>query len=574
MLSTSSSANAAFSWKALLWALLYVCYFSSVLQVAIIITGYSGSVGLRDSLLFSSLWLIPLLLFPRQIRTSAAIIGVILWLPSLAALGYYVIYGQEFSQSVLYVMFESNTSEASEFLSQYFSLKLVLVALGYTAVAIVLWTRLRPVTVPTPWRWLVCFAILYGLIINPVAHKVLVQKKSVKRALISLSGRLEPAAPWQFVAGYVEYRHQLASLTKLLNSNNALPPLANLQDSSGNAPRTLVLVIGESTQRNHMSLYGYPRETTPELDKMHKTDKNLTVFNHVVTSRPYTIEILQQALTFADEKNPDLYLTKPSLMNLMKQAGYKTFWITNQQTMTERNTMLTVFSQQTDKQFYMNQQRTQSAREYDTNVLEPFKEVLADPAPKKFIIVHLLGTHIKYEYRYPEQWSVFDGKTEGAPAGLSPEQLASYNDYDNANRFNDHVLASLINDYKATDPNGFLLYFSDHGEEVYDTPPHNMQGRNEEAPTRHMYTIPFILWTSPSWQEAHPRDLTADVDRKYSSSQLIHTWSDLAGLRYDGFDPTRSITSPQFVQATRWIGNPYKKNALHDYDALPLDTVQ
>ena len=571
MLSTSSSANAAFSWKALLWALLYVCYFSSVLQVAIIITGYSGSVGLRDSLLFSSLWLIPLLLFPRQIRTSAAIIGVILWLPSLAALGYYVIYGQEFSQSVLYVMFESNTSEASEFLSQYFSLKLVLVALGYTAVAIVLWTRLRPVTVPTPWRWLVCFAILYGLIINPVAHKVLVQKKSVKRALISLSGRLEPAAPWQFVAGYVEYRHQLASLTKLLNSNNALPPLANLQDSSGNAPRTLVLVIGESTQRNHMSLYGYPRETTPELDKMHKTDKNLTVFNHVVTSRPYTIEILQQALTFADEKNPDLYLTKPSLMNLMKQAGYKTFWITNQQTMTERNTMLTVFSQQTDKQFYMNQQRTQSAREYDTNVLEPFKEVLADPAPKKFIIVHLLGTHIKYEYRYPEQWRVFDGKTEGAPAGLSPEQLASYNDYDNANRFNDHVLASLINDYKATDPNGFLLYFSDHGEEVYDTPPHNIQGRNEEAPTRHMYTIPFILWTSPSWQEAHPRDLTADVDRKYSSSQLIHTWSDLAGLRYDGFDPTRSITSPQFVQATRWIGNPYKKNALHDYDALPLD---
>ncbi|WP_312229753.1 phosphoethanolamine transferase CptA [Pseudescherichia sp.] len=573
MLSTSSPAKAAFSWKALLWALLYVCYFSSVLQVAIIITGYSGSVGLRDSLLFSSLWLIPLLLFPRQIRTTAAVIGVILWLPSLAALGYYVIYGQEFSQSVLYVMFESNTSEASEFLSQYFSLKLVLVALGYTAVAILLWTRLRPVTVPTPWRWLVCVAMLYGLIVNPIAHKVLVQKKSVKRALISLSGRLEPAAPWQFVAGYVEYRHQLASLTKLLNSNNALPPLANLQDSSGSAPRTLVLVIGESTQRNHMSLYGYPRETTPELDKLHKTDKNLTVFNHVVTSRPYTIEILQQALTFADEKNPDLYLTKPSLMNMMKQAGYKTFWITNQQTMTERNTMLTVFSQQTDKQFYMNQQRTQSAREYDTNVLEPFKQVLADPAPKKFIIVHLLGTHIKYAYRYPEQWNIFDGKSEGAPAGLSPEQLASYNAYDNANRFNDHVLASLIDDYKATDPNGFLLYFSDHGEEVYDTPPHNMQGRNEEAPTRHMYTIPFILWTSPSWQETHPRDLAADVDRKYSSSQLIHTWSDLAGLRYDGFDPTRSIASPQFVQATRWIGNPYKKNALHDYDALPLNVT-
>ncbi|MFM2505084.1 sulfatase-like hydrolase/transferase, partial [Escherichia coli] len=86
---------------------------------------------------------------------------------------------------------------------------------------------------------------------------------------------------------------------------DALPPLANFQDHSGDAPRTLVLVIGESTQRGRMSLYGYPRETTPELDALHKTDPGLTVFNNVVTSRPYTIEILQQALTFADEKNPD-----------------------------------------------------------------------------------------------------------------------------------------------------------------------------------------------------------------------------------------------------------------------------
>ena len=43
-------------------------------------------------------------------------------------------------------------------------------------------------------------------------------------------------------------------------------------------------------------------------------------------------------LTFADEENPDLYLSTPSLVSMMKQAGYKTFCITNQQTMTKRNT--------------------------------------------------------------------------------------------------------------------------------------------------------------------------------------------------------------------------------------------
>ena len=569
MLSAQTHAKQPFSVKALGWVLLYFWYFSTVLQIAILASGYSGTNGFRDSILFSSLWLLPVFLLPQYTRILAAVIGVILWAASLSMLGYYVIYGQEFSQSVLFVMFETNTHEASEFLGQYFSLKLILIALAYTAGAILLWTRLRPVYIPNPWRWLVSFALLYGLVIHPVASNMLSQKQDIVKASSGLMSRLEPAAPWQLIMGYVQYRHQLNSLNKLLDSNSALAPLANLKDTSGDAPRTLVLVIGESTQRGRMSLYGYPRETTPELDALHKNDPRLTVFNNVVTSRPYTIEILQQALTFADEQNPDLYLTKPSLMNMMKQAGYKTFWITNQQTMTERNTMLTVFSKQTDVQYYMNQQRTQSAREYDTNVIKPFKTVLADPAPKKFIIVHLLGTHIRYDFRYPEGWSKFNSQTDHQPAGLNRDQSDTYNSYDDANRFNDHVVATLINDYKATDPNGFLLYFSDHGEEVYDTPPHTIQGRNEEKPTRHMYTIPFILWTSDKWQTVHPRDLAADVNRKYSSSQLIHTWSDLAGLSYDGYDATRSVVSPQFVQATRWIGNPYKKNALRDYDSLP-----
>jgi len=569
MHSLTPQTKPAFSWKALGWALLFFWFFSTLLQVTICISGYSGTNGLRDSLLFSSLWLIPVILFPNRIRLIAAVIGVVLWATSLAALSYFVIYGQEFSQSVLFVMFESNANEASEYLSQYFSLKIILVALVYTAVAIFLWTRLRPIYVPSPWRWLVPFALLYGLILHPIVVNSVINHKPFEKTLDGLASRMEPAAPWQFISGYYQYRQQLSSLNSMLNKNDALAPLANFKDSSGDAPRTLVLVIGESTQRGRMSLYGYPRETTPELDALHKTDPALTVFNNVVTSRPYTIEILQQALTFANEKNPDLYLTKPSLMNMMKQAGYKTFWITNQQTMTARNTMLTVFSKQTDKQFYMNQQRTQSAREYDTNVLAPFKEVMADPAPKKFIIVHLLGTHIKYKFRYPENQGFFDGKTDGLPPGLNPDEQESYNDYDNANRYNDRVVASLIKDYKATDPNGFLLYFSDHGEEVYDTPPHKTQGRNELNPTRHMYTVPFLLWTSPKWQAAHPRDFSADVDRKYSSSELIHTWSDLAGLSYDGYDPTRAITSPEFKPMTRWIGNPYKKNALIDYDSLP-----
>lgn len=72
----------------------------------------------------------------------------------------------------------------------------------------------------------------------------------------------------------------------------------------------------------------------------------------------------------------------------------------------------------------MNQQRTQSAREYDSNVLAPFKEVLADPAPKKFIIVHLLGTHIKYKFRYPDGQGKSDNNVDNVP-GLDDDHAGS-----------------------------------------------------------------------------------------------------------------------------------------------------
>ncbi|EEV6002082.1 TPA: phosphoethanolamine transferase CptA [Escherichia coli] len=558
-----------YSWKSLAWALLYFCFFSTFLQIIIFISGYSGTNGMRDSILFSTLWIIPILLFPDKIKIIAALVGIILWGTSLAALCYYFIYGHEFSQSVLFVIFETNTSEAGEFLSNYFSADIFIITLIYTALSIFLWTRLRPVYIPTPWRGIVCFILFYGLILHPITLNSLIRNNSLKDTLSALASRMEPAAPWQFISSYYQYRQQLNSLTRLQNENNAMPPLSDFKDISGNKERTLVMVIGESTQSGRMSLYGYTRKTTPELDKLYETDPNMTVFNNVITSRPYTIEALQQALTFADQENPDLYLSRPSLMNIMKQAGYKTFWITNQQTMTARNTILTVFSRQTDKQYYMNQQRTQSAREYDTNVFQPFREALNDPARKKFIIVHLLGTHIKYKYRYPENNGKFDGSNENVPPGLSGKELEIYNDYDNANLYNDHVVATLIKDFKAIDPNGFLLYFSDHGEEVYDTPPHKTQGRNEDNPTRNMYTIPFLLWTSEKWQTAYQRDFTQYANRKYSLADLIHTWSDLSGLTYEGYDPKRSIVNPQFKETIRWIGNPYKKNSLINYDSLP-----
>ncbi|GHT80389.1 phosphoethanolamine transferase CptA [Betaproteobacteria bacterium] len=550
-------------WAGIGWLYLFFWFFSGVHQILLIPS--AGGVGLRNTILVSVIWLAPVLLFPRWTRQISAVLGLVLWAASLVSLGYLYIYGQEFSQSVIFIIFETNIAEAGEYLGQYFNLWLIVLLSLYSFIAFRLWRRVRPVYLPRSGAAGAAALLLLSNFGYPYLPS-LWSDFSVDTGTRKLLRRMEPTVPWQLVIGYLKYQNQLTNVQKLLQNNAALPPLANLRDVSGELPRTLVLVIGESTTSRRMSLYGYPRPTTPHLDALQAAG-SLSVFDNVITTRPYTIEILQQALTFANQRQPGRFPGEPTLMNLMKQAGYKTYWITNQQTMTRRNTLLTTFSQQADEAYYLNNNRSQNTRQYDEVVLTPFARVLQEDAPKKFIVVHLLGTHSQYALRYPDHFDHFTDH-EQAPPELSAAQLETYNSYDNAVRYNDFVISRLIETFSAHQDNGFLLYFSDHGEEVFADPSHQVLGRNEGAPTRDMYAIPFILWRSPTWQATHPADFSPILSRKYSNAHLIHTWSDLSGLSYDSFQPELSLVNPAFANSTRWIGDPLAKNGLRDFDAL------
>ncbi|MDR1646872.1 MAG: phosphoethanolamine transferase CptA [Zoogloeaceae bacterium] len=551
------AATSGADWAGLAWLFLFFWFFSGLTQTLVWLSGASIFVGFRDSLFVSLIWLVPVLLLPNLTRHFTAVVGLLLWVTSLVSLIYFGIYRQEFSQSVIFVILETNPAEAVEYLDQYFSWHLLGGLLLYSLIALGLWTRLRPVRLSRRGKIIaLCFCLYASLGYTLLRHPGEFDR---------VQKRFSAAVPWQLVVGYTQYRQQLAAMQAQLAANTALPPLANLEDTSGDAPRTLVLVIGESTSRQHMSLYGYPRPTTPELEKLRASGK-LTVFSDVIAPRPYTIEVLREALTFADQQHPELALTRPTLVNLMKQAGYKTFWITNQQTMTQRNTLLTTFSQQADEAVYLNNSRFQNSISHDGIVRAPFRKALADAAPKKFIVIHLLGTHMKYRFRYPDTYAYFTG-TDAMPPNLSPEQIETRNSYDNAVRYHDAVLARLIQDFDAQGDTGFLLYFADHGEEVFDTPPYQTIGRNEGTPTRPMYEIPFFLWTSSHWQRLFPRDFSTLTARPYSTEHLIHTFSDLAGLRYDGYRPKASLVHPAFRPVPRLIGNPEGEQALRDFDA-------
>lgn len=546
---------------------LFFLYFSGTYQALILGAGVSGSSGLRQAILMNFIWLIPVLLFSRHLRSVTAIIGLILWSTSLVSLGYYALYGQDFSHSVIFIIFETNTAEAREFLQSYFHWWMIPAVVAYSALPYFFWKKLQPVDFSNRQRnilLLVCFLVISW----PFSNRLLFKHTTVQTALDLQAKRMEPAAPWHLVMGYLLYKSQLAATEEILLRVNKLPPLENLKDSNSGKNITLVLVIGESTNRQRMHIYGYPRHTTPRLDGMRN---ELVMFDQVFAPRPYTIETLEQALTFADEEHPDLFLKKPTLINIMKQAGYKTYWITNQQTQTKRNTMLTMFSKQADQQSYLNNNRDQNSAQYDEVVLAPFRDALNDrTSNRKFIIVHLLGTHRKYSFRYPENFSVFDND-KGLP-WHNEEQTRDYNTYDNAVLYNDFIISSLINTMKEKNHSKeMLLYFSDHGEEVYDYHEKPFAGRNEGAPTSAMYSVPFVLWANDTWLHQHDiKKLRGYAHRPYSLSNLIYTWTDLAGIDFTGFDASRSIVNASFKKHPVWIGSPGQRKNLRDLVRHPF----
>ena len=565
----NSSEIAPFSWWNFWKYYLFFFYFSGLYQIIIVSSATAGGVGLRQSIYMSFLWLIPILLFPRYSKIISGVTGLVLWATSLMSMGYLALYGQDFSQSVLFIIFESNFSESREFMESYFKFWMIPALLVYSFIPYLLWKTLKPLYTGKTQRYSLILALTF--IVSWPGLNQIIHSRPVEHALSKQMDRMEPAAPWHLVVGYVKYRKTLAEIEQHLLANKNLPPLKGLVDNNADSENTLILVIGESTNRQRMSLYGYQRKTTPRLDAI---KNELMVFDSIYSPRPYTIETLEQVLTFADQKNPDLYLTKPTLINLMKQAGYKTFWITNQQTQTKRNTMLTTFSKQADEQIYLNNNRMQDSNQYDGVVIEPFKKVLNDSARKKFIIVHLLGTHRKYHYRFPKDFTVFKGGLD-LPKWLDDDQAEEYNDYDNAIIYNDYVVSSLIEVFKNTGKNGMLVYFSDHGEEVYDNPEKLFTGRNEGAPTSTMYTIPFIVWRSDSWAKSNviynPDEI---VHRIYSTSDFIYTWSELVGIRFDDFDASKSVVAEKFQSHPVWIGDPSEPSKLRDLRKQPFLDIE
>lgn len=349
---------------------------------------------------------------------------------------------------------------------------------------------------------------------------------------------------------YISYHYQKAArememareLREDLAGSESSALLGKMHLDNSSQRRTVVLVIGESDTRRNWSLYGYGRQTNPELEKLRD---RLLVFSDVLAADGSTVGSITRMLTAATVEQPDLWKSSPTVMATARHLGYKVFWLANQGA--ANRGMVPILASQSDVTVFTNRGMDRGESSFDEVLLEPYQQALDDPAARKLIVVQLLGAHPAYNFRYPENYSVFekmldDEVAEGLKAqGRAPWAILFRNAYDCAILYEDHVLARLLQGLMAKEPSSSAwLYVSDHGQDVVHHS--DFSGHNREV--REQWEVPLVLWRSPD--SARLPDAAALTARPYQNDVLDHTLLGLLGIRGDLYDPELDLLSADY----------------------------
>ena len=309
--------------------------------------------------------------------------------------------------------------------------------------------------------------------------------------------------------------------------------------------KNIVFILGESTNRNHMHLYGYYLPNTPNLDELNNKGE-LSVFRDVVSPHSTTIAVLSELFTFCVRESDKEWYHYNNLIDVMNAAGYKTYWLSNQETSGIWGNVAQIYAAHSTVSAFT---RIRDSREdygiVDGALFPLIDDAIANRSPdKNFYVIHLMGGHGLYYNRFPYSFSKFSKDDIKLPITDGKKEIVAQ--YDNALYYNDYIVSSIIDKFR--DSESLVIYVPDHGEAVYDEG-NDMSGHIEENPTHHMIEIPVIMWASDKFKAKYPEkwaQIKAAVNNPYMTDDMIHTVMDIADIKTPEFDPARSIINAKF----------------------------
>nr|WP_314234116.1 sulfatase-like hydrolase/transferase [uncultured Campylobacter sp.] len=470
-----------------------------------------------------------------------------------------------YSHGTLDALVQTTPKEAFEFAHAFLNSKLIA---AFLALLIFVFAALR-LRVSQRARMKLCRAIklifLLSLLvfIAHAAFKSYVAKSSKMRASIIIALNKIPIYNFAFVtkdyfgADFKSVRELQAGYQSIYASHS--------HKTAPNRISNVVFIIGESLQRNFMSLYGYYLPTTPNLQALEQSG-NLIAFSDVVSPGAKTNDVLKYVLNFgnyeSEKQRP--WSANLDIVNLARLANYETFWISNQERYGQWAVASGASAKMTDHSDFTNQIPVYKyAYSLDGVMLPSIKnfkssakksplarkdessaaEVNGTQKKDKFFILHLMGSHPSYEFRYPKSFAKFSA-ADISREPLDEGQKKELAHYLNTVAYNDFIVSEIYKIF-ASD-NTLIVYFSDHAQSLYQYRGKLIHG----GINRFTLEIPLIFIASDKFKEQNA-DLWARIaaakDRPFLNDDLIHAIAEILEMTdLPEYDPARSVINADF----------------------------
>lgn len=298
-------------------------------------------------------------------------------------------------------------------------------------------------------------------------------------------------------------------------------------------PSTIIMVIGESGTRTFLSAYNKTKnDTSPWLRKKVLTDsQNFLLFRHAYTSWTQTVPSLERALTEKNQYNSKEFNQSTTVLDLAKKAGYTTYWFSNQGTISDADTPITLVAKTADHSVWLEDLRQGSSKiAYDEDLLPLLKQV--DPTKNNFVVIHIMGSHEDYTNRFPDSFTKFGHKYSN---GLE-------DNYDNTLAYTDYVLQKIYEYGKDQLNLQAMVYFSDHGNAP-------RVARNPDKAQFISTRIPMFIYVSNEYRSLYPQTvatLSAHEDSYFTNDLIYELIGGLLNIQSNRLNMSNSLASPTY----------------------------
>ena len=551
-------------------------------------------------------------LVPQKIRKfplRKAVRGIIYVIAySLAIIDTFcmVQFGNTISPSMLLLVGETTGNETAEFLSTYVNLEVIFTTeLGWVLLVLlvhIIYEGVKWKVKKTKWKveWVnkiapFAFCLLSLVVVILGWSDTITNKNCMIRHFncktvgdvekdMNLHPRVEMYQPVYRLADAFFTNHlvslQLGRLKEEAEKVERMTPeqLGIPSDLKDSKPSNIVLIIGESFNKYHSQLYGYEKKNTPRQVKMEKSGR-LVKYSDVMAPWNLTSFVFKHLMTTYTVGEEGDWCDYPLFCQLFRKAGFQVNFLTNQ-FLPHAKDAIYDFS----GGFFINDEmlskvqfdvRNEETHLWDEDLLKDYARLVAPPegvvdtaSVPSLTIFHLMGQHVNYRIRCPKQKMKFFASDYDCPQNSQKEKRnIAY--YDCAVWYNDSVVGAIVDRFKSDD--AIIIYFPDHGDEVYGPGSLHHCGRNHTTNitkniAQQEYEIPMWFYCTAKYSKRHP-DVVAAIrkakNKPFMTDAMSHLLLGLAGIKCKAYRPEFDLLSPQYNEKRQRL-----MQHLVDYDEV------